>query len=112
MLNAECGSKTLLDFMNGKLPILADEARPNPVTFQTNFQAMLPFSSSVTGTAEINFFDALGKCVSTEFIGINKAGKYAAHFDASKLSGGSYQYVLKLKDGSLNPIRGRIVVLK
>jgi len=112
VLDVECGSKTLLDFLNGKLPILADGVRPNPVTSLTNYQAMIPFSSSVAGTVEVDYFDALGKSISTEIINVEKAGKYFSHFDASQLSGGSYQYVLKLQDGSLNPIRGRVVVLK
>lgn len=108
----ECGGKTLVDFLKGKMPILTDDPHPNPVTSQTNYQAVLPFTTTEAGTAEVEFYDALGKQVSAETIEIEKPGKYSAHFDGSKFSGGSYEYTIRFKDNSSNIARGHIIVLK
>jgi hypothetical protein len=112
VLQLECGSRTLLDFLKGKMPILTDQSRPNPVTSESNYQATLPFTSSITGIAEFECFDALGKVVYSQTIYIDKPGKYIAHFDGSKISSGSYEYVLRFKDNGSNAAKGHIIVLK
>ncbi len=112
VLQMECGAKTLIDMLNGKLPILAGVTRPNPVTAQTNYQATLAFTALHTGIAQIDYYDALGKCIVTETIHIDKPGMYSAHFDGTKLCGGNYEYILKFKDGLSNSSRGHIILVK
>jgi hypothetical protein len=94
------------------MPILTDDPQPNPVTSRTNYQAILHFTAYEAGTAEVEFYDALGKRISTEIIVIEKPGKYSAHFDGSKISGGSYEYTIRLQNNPSNTARGHIVVLK
>jgi hypothetical protein len=108
-LDLECGNKTLIDYLNGKLPILSDGAHPNPITVQSNYQAVIPFTASVSGSTEFLCYDALGKIVSSQVVPIDKIGNYEVHFDGSKLSGGTYGYLLKM--GS-SVTRGRFVLLK
>jgi len=112
VLNLECGGRTLIDFMHGKMPIFSGDAHPNPVTSQTNYQASITFTADSKGVAQVSFFDALGKLVQTENITIEEPGKYEAHFDGSKISGGNYEYVIRLKDQYGNSTRGRIILLK
>ncbi|MDP4220376.1 MAG: choice-of-anchor D domain-containing protein [Bacteroidota bacterium] len=111
-LQLECGGKTLIDYLKGKMPLMIEDPRPNPVTLQSNYQAILPFTAYEAGNAEISYFDALGRCVSSETLAIDKPGKYSLHFDGAKLAGGNYEYVLRFKDGASNSSRGHLILLK
>ncbi len=109
VLTLDCGSKTLRDFFKGEMPVLTDEIHPNPVTALTNYQAIVPFTSLLTGEAQFDCYDALGKNILSKSVSVEKPGKYSIHFDASKIAGGTYEYILKL---GASTSHGRIVVMK
>lgn len=112
VLELECGGRIIMDFLKGKLPLSIGDAHPNPLTSSTNYQATLPFTASVPGTVLFECYDALGKRVSEEALEMSKAGDYSIHFDGSKISGGTYEYILKYKDNPSSSAKGRIVLIK
>jgi hypothetical protein len=109
VLTLECGSKTLIDQMTGKIPILSGEAHPNPVTSQTNYQAEIPFTASIPGNIEFVCYDGIGKPLSSQMLHVDNAGHYSIHFDAARIAGGTYEYALKM-NGAVT--QGHIIVLK
>lgn len=64
---------------------------PNPFNPITNINFSLPFNTNV----QIEVFDILGRKIASLLDEYKNAGKYTITFDASKLSSGTYVYILK-----------------
>ncbi len=108
-----CGDSTLVKFMQlGKnIKIFADAVYPNPVSEHNNFQAIIPFTSNISGLIGMKIYDQLGRMVDAKELVVSDPGKYQFSIDGSNLAGGCYMYILQEISSSSN-IHGRFVITK
>ncbi|MEP7234780.1 MAG: T9SS type A sorting domain-containing protein, partial [Ignavibacteriota bacterium] len=71
---------------------------PNPVSSETKFSYTLNARTPVS----LSVFDVLGREIAQVVNTTQDAGTYNVNFDASKLSSGSYTYILNAGGKSIN----------
>ncbi len=108
-----CGDSTLVKFMQlGKgIKIFADAVYPNPVTDHNNFQAVIPFTTNISGLIGMKIFDQLGRLVIAKELLTATPGDYQFTVDGSNLAGGCYMYILQ-EISSSSSVHGRFVITK
>jgi Secretion system C-terminal sorting domain len=67
---------------------------PNPFNPSTTINYQLPQTGHVT----LKIYDILGKEIATVINEQKNPGKYAVHFDASRLASGVYIYQIRVND--------------
>ncbi len=113
-LALRCGDSILVKFLQlgNKLKIFTDAVYPNPISGQTNYQGIIPFTTSIAGNFGMKVFDGLGRMVNSKELLASGPGKYQFVIDGKDLAGGCYSYLLQEISNSSGSVRGRFIIAK
>jgi len=109
-----CGDSTLVKFLQlgNNIKIFAGSVYPNPISGQTNFKGIIPFTTAIAGSFGMKIFDQFGRMVTSQELLTQSPGKYQFTIDGKDLAAGCYSYLLQEISNSSSAVRGRFIIAK
>lgn len=106
-----CGDSTLREFLRSGsvIGLRIAPTFPNPITWQSHFQATLPFSSAIEQRVRLTIIDQRGSVVKTMTSTASK-GENSLTLDASGLASGAYHFAISPFDGTSEAVVGRFII--
>jgi hypothetical protein len=97
--------------LGNNLKLFADAVYPNPLSDKNNFQAVVPFTTNISGRIGLKIFDQVGRMVLSNELVTSGAGRYQFTIDGRSLSAGCYTFVLQ-EISSSSSVRSRFIITK